>query len=53
MLGDSAYGTGHLCQQLRAGGHTLLITAPPLLQAVPGGCTIDDFLIDTAAGAAT
>jgi IS5 family transposase len=53
VLGDSAYGTGDLRAHLQAEGHTLVIKPPPLRQAVPGGFTIDDFLIDTAAGTAT
>ncbi|MGW5276930.1 hypothetical protein ACWEQP_31205 [Streptomyces sp. NPDC004044] len=53
VLGDSAYGTGHLREQLQADGHTLVIKPPPLRQAVPGGFTIDDFLIDAASGTAT
>jgi hypothetical protein len=53
VLGDSAYGTGHLRAHLQADGHTLVIKPPPLRQAIPGGFTIDDFLIDTAAGTAT
>ncbi|MET7609002.1 IS1182 family transposase [Streptomyces avermitilis] len=53
VLGDSAYGTGHLREQLQADGHTLVIKPPPLRQAIPGGFTIDDFRINTASGTAT
>ncbi|MGW3728705.1 IS1182 family transposase [Streptomyces sp. NPDC000851] len=54
VLGDSAYGTGDLREQLQAAGHTLVIKPPPLRQVVPGGFTIDDFRIDkAAAGTAT
>lgn len=53
VLGDSAYGTGGLGAHLQAGGHTLVIKPPPLRQAVPGGFTIDDFLIDATASTAT
>ncbi|MEU7062109.1 transposase, partial [Streptomyces sp. NPDC046197] len=53
VLGDSAYGTGDLRAHLQADGHTLVIKPPPLRQAIPGGFTIDDFLIDTAVGTAT
>lgn len=53
MLGDSAYGTGHLREQLQADGHALVVKPPPLRQAVPGGFTIDDFRVDLASGTAT
>lgn len=53
VLGDAAYGTGDLRMRLGAAGHTLVIKPPPLRRAVPGGFTIDDFRIDTAAGTAT
>jgi transposase len=53
VLGDSAYGTGGLRKHLVSDGHTLVIKPPPLRQAVLGGFTIDDFLIDTASGIAT
>jgi Transposase domain (DUF772)/Transposase DDE domain len=50
VLADSAYGTGELRAALAAAGHTALIKPPPLHPAVPGGYTIDEFTIDTAAG---
>lgn len=53
VLGDSAYGTGALREQLTRSGHTLVIKPPPLRQAVPGGFTIDDFPVDTTAGTVT
>jgi IS5 family transposase len=53
ILGDTAYGTGELRERLQAGGHTLVIKPPPLRQAIPGGFTIDDFVIDAQAGTAT
>lgn len=53
VLGGSAYGTGDLRAQLEADGHTLVIKPPPMRQVVPGGFTIDDFLLDVAAGTAT
>ncbi|MFB7116350.1 transposase, partial [Streptomyces sp. NPDC056291] len=53
VLGDSAYGTGDLRAHLQADGHTLVIKPPPLRQAIPGGFTIDDFRVDSAAGTAT
>jgi hypothetical protein len=53
VLGDSAYGTGELREQLQAAGHTRVIKPPPLRQVIPGGFTIDDFRIDPATGTAT
>jgi IS5 family transposase len=53
VLGDAAYGTGELRAALAAAGHTAIIKPPPLRPAVPGGYTIDDFVIDTAAGTLT
>jgi len=53
VLGDSAYGTGGLREQLTLAGHTLVIKPPPLRQAVPGGFTIDDFHIDPGAATVT
>lgn len=53
VLGDSAYGTGELREQLQVAGHTLVIKPPPVRHTVPGGFTIDDFHIDPAAGTAT
>ena len=53
VLGDTAYGTGELREHLRAGGHAAVIKPPPLPQAIPGGCTIDDFTIDEQAGTVT
>ena len=52
VLGDTAYGTGELRERLRHGGHTAVIKPPPLRPAVPGGFTIDDFIIDDRAGTA-
>ncbi|WP_326793719.1 IS1182 family transposase (plasmid) [Streptomyces sp. NBC_00841] len=53
VLGDSAYGTGDLREQLTAQGHVLVVKPPPLRQAVPGGFTIDDFHVDTDAATVT
>jgi IS5 family transposase len=52
VLGDSAYGTGELRAHLRDQNMTATIKPPPLRPAVPGGYTLDDFAIDTAAGTA-
>lgn len=53
VLGDAAYGTGTLREQLTAVGHTLVIKPPPLRRVIPDGFTIDDFHIDTDAGTVT
>ncbi|MEN8650304.1 IS1182 family transposase [Streptomyces sp. 21So2-11] len=53
VLGDAAYGTGALREQLTEAGHTAVIKPPPLRQTVPGGFTIDDFHVDTEAGTVT
>ncbi len=53
VLADSAYGTGGLRDALTDGGHTPVIKPPPLLPAVPGGFTRDDFTVDEGAGTAT
>jgi Transposase DDE domain/Transposase domain (DUF772) len=53
VLGDAAYGTGALREHLQTEGHQAVVKPPPVRQAVPGGFTIDDFTIDTAAGTAT
>ena len=52
-FGDSAYGTGEALDALQAAGHTAVIKPWPLKPAVPGGFTVDDFTVDTAAGTAT
>src|SRR3954454_3976129 len=52
-LGDSAYGTGDALAALAAAGHTAVIKPWRLLPVVPGGFTVDDFLVDEAAGTAT
>jgi Transposase DDE domain/Transposase domain (DUF772) len=53
VLGDSAYGTGELLAAAAAGGHTAIIKPWPLRPAVDGGFTLDDFLVDEAAGTVT
>jgi DDE family transposase/transposase-like protein DUF772 len=53
VLGDSAYSTGELRGHLAQAGHRAVIKPPPLRPAVPGGFTLDDFAIDTAAGQVT
>ena len=51
--GDSAYGTGELRAAVAAAGHRAVIKPKPLLPAVPGGFTADDFAVDAAAGTVT
>jgi IS5 family transposase len=46
VLGDSAYGSGHLRAGLDAAGHTATIKPIPLRPAVPGGFARDDFIVD-------
>ncbi|HYB17347.1 MAG TPA: transposase [Streptosporangiaceae bacterium] len=53
VLGDTAYGTGELRERLQQDGHTAVIKPPALRPAVPGGFTIDDFIIDDQAGTVT
>ncbi|MEE1667913.1 IS1182 family transposase [Streptomyces sp. WAC07094] len=48
-FGDTAYSTGEARQALEAAGHRLFFKPAPLRPAVPGGFTLDDFRIDTAA----
>src|SRR5579859_2518635 len=47
--GDSAYGTGELRAAITEAGHRAVIKPWPLLPAVPGGFTRDDFTVDAAA----
>ena len=51
--GDSAYGTGDLRAVIAAAGHQAVIKPWPLLPAVAGGFTADDFTAGTAAGTVT
>ena len=53
VYGDSAYGTGAARAAYAEGGHDTVIKAKPLLAAVPGGFTLDDFAIDEQAGTVT
>ncbi|WP_184948881.1 IS1182 family transposase [Planomonospora venezuelensis] len=52
VVADAAYSSGPCRRALTEAGHRLLIKPPPLRPAVPGGFTLDDFAIDTAAGTA-
>ena len=51
--GDSAYGTGDLRAAITSAGHQAVIKPWPLLPAVQGGFTADDFTVDTAARTVT
>jgi hypothetical protein len=53
VLGDSAYGTGEARAALVEAGHTPVIKPAPLRPAVAGGFTLDNFLVDEAAGTVT
>ncbi|HZD17598.1 MAG TPA: IS1182 family transposase [Actinomycetota bacterium] len=53
VLADSAYGSGEVRAALARKRHRTFIKPIPLRSAVPGGFTIDDFAIDTAAGTVT
>ena len=53
VYGDSAYGTGAARAAYAEGGHDTVIKPKPLLPAVPGGFTLDDFAIDEQAGTVT
>jgi hypothetical protein len=53
VLADSAYGSGDLLAEVTAAGHVPIIKPMPLSRAVPGGFTIDDYIVDEAAGTMT
>jgi hypothetical protein len=53
MYGDSAYGTGDARAAYRTAGHDVVIKPKPLPSAVPGGFTLDDFIIDENDGTVT
>ena len=53
VLGDSAYGTGEARAALADAGHVAVIKPNPLRAAVPGGFTIDDFIVDLDARTVT
>jgi IS5 family transposase len=46
VYGDSAYGSGEAREAYRQAGHDTMIKPKPVLPAVPGGFTLDDFVID-------
>ena len=49
IQGDSAYGAGEFRAHLVAKEHTAVIKPGPLTPKIPGGFTIDDFVIDLTA----
>ncbi|MEW1839556.1 IS1182 family transposase [Nonomuraea angiospora] len=53
ILADAAYAAADLRAALTDAGHRLLIKPPALKPAVPGGFTLDDFVIDTGVGTVT
>jgi Transposase DDE domain/Transposase domain (DUF772) len=53
VYGDSAYGSGEARAAYRDAGHDTVIKPGPLRPAVPGGFTIDDFLVDEEQGTVT
>jgi hypothetical protein len=53
VYGDSAYGTGAARAAYQCGGHDTVIKPKPLLPAVAGGFTLDDFTIGEAAATVT
>ena len=46
VYGDSAYGSGEAREAYRRAGHDTVIKPKPVLPAVPGGFTLDDFAVD-------
>jgi hypothetical protein len=53
IYGDSAYGSGEARAAYRDAGHDTIIKPKPLVPAVPGGFTVDDFAVDEDAGTVT
>ncbi len=53
VLADSGYGAGEFRAHLAEHGHRAIIKPGPLNSAIPGGFTIDDFIIDLDAMTAT
>lgn len=51
--GDSAYGTAELRAALEPTEHTAVIKPKPLVPAVAGGVTLDEFIVDETAGTVT
>jgi hypothetical protein len=53
VYGDSHYGSGQARADYRDAGHDTVIKPVPLRPAVPGGFTLDDFIIDEQQGTVT
>jgi IS5 family transposase len=53
VLGDGAYGTGEMLAALLKAKHRQAIKPWPMISAVPGGFTRDDFIVDHHAGRVT
>ena len=53
IYGDSAYGSGQARADYRDAGHDTVIKPGSLKPAVPGGFTIDDFIVDEEQGTVT
>ena len=50
VYGDSHYGSGQARADYAAAGHDTVIKPIPLRPAVPGGFTLDDFVVDEGRG---
>ena len=53
IYGDSHYGTGQARADYQAAGHDTMIKPIPVRPAVPGGFTLDDFVISEDDGTVT
>jgi hypothetical protein len=53
VYGDSHYGSGQARADYQAAGHGTVIKPMPLRPAVPGGFTLDDFILDEQQGTVT
>ena len=53
VYGDPAYGSGQARADYQAAGHDAVIKPGPARPAVPGGFTIDDFIVDEEQGTVT
>jgi hypothetical protein len=53
VLADSAYGTGQFRAELTERGHRDRVKPAPVSRGNAGGFTVDDFIVDHAAGTAT
>jgi hypothetical protein len=53
VYGDSHYGSGQARADYQAAGHDTVIKPVPLRPAVPGGFTLDDFIVDEEQGTVT